>query len=244
MKVYGLIGKTLRHSFSPGFFNKKFCIEKIDAEYRAFELADIELSRYLLHDKNIAGLNITIPYKESIIPFLDHLDDTAEMIGAVNCIQMHKGQLKGYNTDIVGFTRSLRPLLRPQHDSALILGTGGASKAVQAGLRLLQIPYSIVSRDPAAGELGYEQLDETMVRKYKVIVNTTPLGMYPNNDTLPSIPYGGITQQHLLYDLVYNPGLTAFLASGQDKGAIIKNGQEMLELQALAAWDIWNEGSK
>lgn len=241
MKVYGLIGKTLRHSFSPRFFNNKFSIENIDAVYQAFELPDIHSLAPLLRDEDIAGLNVTIPYKESVTPLMDSLDDTAAMIGAVNCIQVHKGQIRGYNTDIIGFKKSLEPLLRPQHDAALILGTGGASKAVQAALRLLQLPYSTVSRDTSAGDISYEALDERLIREHKLIINTTPLGMYPDVHTLPNLPYESISRQHLLYDLVYNPECTAFLASGRDKGAVIKNGQEMLELQALAAWEIWNE---
>ncbi len=241
MKEYGLIGKTLKHSFSPQFFNDKFLVQKIDAQYHAFELAEIEHFPALLQQKKLSGLNVTIPYKESIIPFLDTLDQTAAAIGAVNCIQMHKGELKGFNTDIIGFTTSLKPLLASHHNAALVLGSGGASKAVQAGLHSLNIPFQLVSRKAQNGSLSYEQLNEELIEQHKIIINTTPLGMHPNVEMHPQIPYSAISAKHLLYDLVYNPALTSFLAIGKAQGATIKNGLKMLEGQALAAWAIWNE---
>lgn len=240
MKEYGLIGKILKHSFSPNFFNKKFSVEQIDAKYYAIELEDISLFPKWLQNNNYSGLNVTIPYKESIIPFLDNLDETAAAIGAVNCIQFKNGKRIGFNTDIIGFVHSLKPLLEAHHNAALILGTGGASKAVQVSLRNLNIPFVVVSRTAKENGLNYEQLNESIIEHHKIIINTTPLGMHPDVESLPALPYQYVSKQHLLYDLVYNPSQTAFLSEGKKRGATIKNGLEMLELQALAAWEIWN----
>lgn len=241
MKEYGIIGKTLQHSFSPRYFNNKFSDGNIEALYTAFELENIRAFKDLLHQKQLAGINVTIPYKEQVIPFLDELDSSAEQVAAVNCIQTHKGKLVGYNTDIEGFTGSLKPLLKAHHVQALVLGTGGASKAVQQGLRSLQLPFTIVSRTPRAGELAYDQLDAATLSSHQLIINTTPLGTFPDVEAKPELPYASLTADHLLYDLVYNPEVTAFLKEGLQRGAQVKNGFEMLQLQAEAGWKIWNE---
>lgn len=241
MKEYGIIGKTLRHSFSPQYFNNKFSDKGIDAIYQTFELENMNAFTDLLQQKQLAGINVTIPYKEQIIPFLDALDPSAESIGAVNCIQTHKGRLVGYNTDITGFTRSLQPLLKAHHQRALVLGTGGASKAIQQGLKQLSIPFTLVSRSGEPGTISYQQVDEVVLNTHRLIVNTTPLGTFPAVDTKPDIPYTYISPDHMLYDLVYNPETTAFLQEGIRQGAQVKNGFEMLCIQAEAGWDIWNQ---
>ncbi len=241
MQEYGLLGKSLAHTFSPDFFNNKFSLESIDAVYHAFELSDIDEFPELLASRSLSGLNVTIPYKEQIIPYLDCLDETAEKIQAVNCIQMHKGILKGYNTDAGAFLSSLEPLLCAADKHGLVLGTGGASKAVVWALEKLELSYQLVSRNPQPGMLSYDELSAELMQHYTVIINTTPLGMYPNEAALPELPYEWLTERHLLYDLIYRPATTAFLKMGAGKGARTKNGMEMLQLQALASWEIWNE---
>lgn len=246
MKKYGLIGYPLGHSFSKNFFNEKFHSEDIDAEYVNFEIPSIqELTSVLLANPDLAGLNVTIPYKEQVIPYLDELDKDAAAIGAVNVIkiahQKGKVRLTGYNSDVLGFTQSIEPLLEPQHKKALILGTGGASKAVAYGLKKLGLEYKFVSRSVHEGMLTYDRLTPEIMEEYKVIVNCTPVGMYPRADEYPDIPYQYLTPNHLLYDLLYNPDTTLFMKKGADKGAITKNGLEMLLLQAFGAWDIWNK---
>ena len=246
MNKFGLIGYPLGHSFSKNFFNQKFQSENIDAEYVNFEIPTIaELPNILLSNPDLAGLNVTIPYKEQVIPYLDELDADAKAIGAVNVIKIRKqkGKLKliGYNSDIIGFTDSIEPLLEVQHKKALILGTGGASKAVYHGLKKLGLEAKFVSRKPHEGMFTYEDLTPEVMDEYKVIVNCTPVGMYPRANEYPNIPYECITPQHLLYDLLYNPDTTLFMKKGADKGAVTKNGLEMLLLQAFAAWDVWNE---
>jgi len=241
MKVYGIIGKSLKHSFSPRYFNNKFSDGHLDAIYETFELEKIDALPRLLQQKQLAGINVTIPYKEQVIPFLDELDTSVESIGAVNCIQTHKGRLVGYNTDITGFTRSLRPLLKKHHQQALVLGTGGASKAIQEGLKQLVIPFTLVSRSAEPGTITYTQIDEHLINTHPLIINTTPLGTFPDVATKPDIPYQSLKPAHLLYDLVYNPETTAFLQEGLAKGAQVKNGFEMLCIQAEAGWDIWNQ---
>lgn len=246
MKKYGLIGYPLGHSFSKNFFNEKFHSENIHAEYVNFEISTIqELPAVLLANPDLEGLNVTIPYKEQVIPFLDDLDKDAAAIGAVNVIkivrQKNKTQLIGYNSDVIGFTQSIEPLLEPQHQKALILGTGGASKAIAYGLKKLGLTYQFVSRTQREGMLTYEQLTPEIMDEYKVIVNCTPVGMYPHADQFPNIPYECLTPNHLLYDLLYNPDTTLFMKKGADRGAITKNGLEMLLLQAFGAWDIWNK---
>ena len=245
MKKFGLIGYPLGHSFSKNFFNEKFHSENIDAEYVNFEIPSIkELPAVLLENPDLVGLNVTIPYKEQVISYLDELDADAAAIGAVNVIkivrQKGKNKLVGYNSDIIGFMQSIEPLLEPQHKKALILGTGGASKAVFHGLKKLGVEAKFVSRNPKEGMFTYEELTPEVMEEYKVIVNCTPVGMYPLADEYPNIPYEYITPNHLLYDLLYNPNTTLFMKKGADKGAVTKNGLEMLLLQAFGAWDIWN----
>lgn len=246
MKKYGLIGYPLGHSFSKNFFNEKFHSESINAEYVNFEIPSIkELPSVLLANPDLVGLNVTIPYKEQVIPYLDELDKDAAAIGAVNVIKIlnHKGKTKliGYNSDVIGFTQSIEPLLESQHKKALILGTGGASKAIRYGLTQLGVECKFVSRSPREGMLTYDALTPQIMDEYKVIVNCTPVGMYPHADKYPDIPYECLTPNHLLYDLLYNPDTTLFMKKGADRGAVTKNGLEMLLLQAFGAWDIWNK---
>lgn len=246
MKKFGLIGYPLGHSFSKNFFNEKFVSENIDAEYVNFEIPTIkDLTGILASNPDLAGLNVTIPYKEQVIPFLDELDADASAIGAVNVIKISKRKgkirLTGHNSDIIGFMQSIEPLLEPQHQKALILGTGGASKAVFHGLKKLGVEAKFVTRNAREGMFTYEDLTPEVMNEYKVIVNCTPVGMYPRANEYPNIPYECLTPQHLLYDLLYNPDTTLFMKKGSDQGAVVKNGLEMLLLQAFAAWDIWNE---
>lgn len=242
MKTYGLIGYPLSHSFSKGYFAEKFKKEGIaDCRYENFPIADIAAFPTLFHqEEDLCGLNVTIPYKEVVIPFLDDLSDAAKNIGAVNCIRLEDGKKIGYNTDVIGFSNSLKPLLKAHHTHALVLGTGGAAKAVMYALRELQIPYTVVSRTATADAIAYTSLDKKIMEQHTLLINTTPLGMFPNVDAHPPIPYEYIGSQHLLYDLVYNPPVTKFLALGEERGAAVKNGHEMLILQAEAAWAIWN----
>ncbi len=247
MDKYGLIGYPLKHSFSVNYFNEKFNSEGIDAEYVNFEIPSInELPDVIKDNPNLKGLNVTIPYKEKVISYLDELDKDAQAIGAVNVIKIirqPKGKYKliGYNSDIIGFTESIEPLLEPHHKKALILGTGGASKAVFHGLKNLGIEAKYVSRTPAAGMLSYEELTPEIMAEYTIIVNGTPVGMYPKVDFCPDIPYEYLTPNHLLYDLLYNPNVTLFMKKGEQHGAKTKNGLEMLLLQAFAAWEIWHK---
>ena len=247
MQKYGLVGYPLKHSFSIGYFNEKFSSEKIEAEYINFEIPDINnFPEIIQANPNLHGLNVTIPYKEKVIPYLDELDKQAAAIGAVNVIKIirNKGgkpKLIGYNSDIIGFTQSIQPLLLSHHKKALILGTGGASKAVFHGLKNLGIEAKFVSRTARFGMLTYEELNAEIIKEYTVIVNCTPVGMYPKVDACPDIPYEAITSEHLLYDLLYNPHITLFMKKGEAKGAVTKNGLEMLLLQAFAAWEIWQK---
>lgn len=242
MKVYGLIGYPLSHSFSKGFFAEKFAREGIrECIYESFPIPSInELPALLAQYPDLQGLNVTIPYKEAVMSYLDELSPAAAQIRAVNCIRFKDGRKIGYNTDAIGFRRSLEPLLQSHHNRALILGTGGAAKAVQYVLESLSIPYKLVSRQVSADTIAYEQLDASIMASHTLIVNTTPLGMYPNVSAAPVLPYEHLTDRHLLYDLIYNPAVTAFLQQGADRGATIKNGHEMLILQAEASWEIWN----
>ena len=243
MKQYGLIGKTLSHSFSKKYFEEKFKRENINAVYENFELNDISQVEGLFSiHSNLCGLNVTIPYKEQIIPYLDEVDEQAQKIGAVNTIYIDKetGKMKGYNTDVYGFKQSLKPFLENQHQRALILGTGGASKAVAYVLNELGITTAFVSRTPQLeNQLSYDELNENILASFLLIVNTTPLGTFPNVDEKPTINYDAITPNHLLYDLVYNPVETAFLKEGKKRGALTINGEQMLQLQAEKAWEIW-----
>ena len=246
MQKYGLIGYPLKHSFSIGYFNEKFKAENIDAEYVNFEIPTInDFMQVIEENPNLCGLNVTIPYKEQVIPFLDELDKDTAKIGAVNVIKivrLPKGKVKlvGYNSDIIGFTQSIEPLLQSHHKKALILGTGGASKAVYHGLNNLGIESTFVSRTKKNNKfLTYEELTPEVMASHTVIVNTTPVGMFPKVDFCHNIPYEQLTSDHLLYDLLYNPNETLFMKKGQAQGAITKNGLEMLLLQAFAAWEIW-----
>jgi len=246
MQKYGLIGYPLSHSFSQGFFNEKFSAEEIDAVYINFEIPSITGFQAIIDgNPELNGLNVTIPYKEEVIPFLDELDDTAREIGAVNVIRFvrekKKIKLKGYNSDVIGFTRSIQDHLLPHHTKALILGTGGASKAVAYALKQLGIEFKFVSRVPKYGELAYSDLNQEKMDEFTVIINCTPLGMFPKVDAAPDIPYQYVSDKHLLYDLLYNPNETKFMKLGAAKGATVLNGLEMLLLQAYAAWDIWNK---
>ena len=273
---YGLLGYPLGHSFSRAYFNNKFAIEGIDAEYLNFELQSVEeLPQLLAEHPRLRGLNVTIPHKQAVIPLLDELSDEARAIGAVNVIRIERQEsatakpyLKGFNSDVIGFVESIRPLLQPYHTRALVLGTGGASKAVCRGLEKLGIEWRYVSRKrqtatpapdgpitaPSAspnnpitvpsgspeGPLTYSDLTPSFIADYTVIVNCTPLGMFPRIDSSPELPYAALSKHHLLFDLVYNPGITQFMRQGRRFGATVKNGLEMLHLQADASWDFWN----
>lgn len=244
---YGLIGYPLGHSFSKDFFNQKFVSEHINAEYINFELPDIGfLMEAISEHPHLHGLNVTIPYKEQVLPYLDDIDDDAKEIGAVNVIKFkhdHNGDLilKGYNSDVVGFMDSIKPLLNEKDKCALILGTGGAAKAIAHGLKKLGLKAMYVSRTPKEGVLTYDDIDADILKEYTVIVNTTPLGMYPKIDNCPNIPYELLTSSHLCYDLLYNPDETLFMKKANEQGARVKNGLEMLLLQAFTAWNIWQE---
>ncbi|CAL2091513.1 shikimate dehydrogenase [Tenacibaculum sp. 190524A05c] len=245
-KLFGLLGKNISYSFSRGYFAEKFdLLELTDHKYVNFDLDSIqELTALIQKNKGqLVGFNITIPYKEEVIPFLDKIDKKAAKIGAVNTVRISKkGKLKGFNTDYYGFKESLKPLLKEKHKKALILGTGGASKAVAFALKRMNFEVVFVSRQGTGGDvITYQQLDETVIKEHLLIVNCTPLGTHPNVDNCPAIPYEYIGESHILYDLIYNPAKTLFLQKGEEKGAVIKNGLEMLELQAEKAWQIWQK---
>lgn len=244
-QLYGLIGYPLGHSFSAKYFAEKFEKENINAEYRNFPLENISIFPEIISkNPNLRGLNVTIPYKQDVMKYLDSLDENARRIGAVNVISVaHTAdgvKLTGHNADVIGFMDSLRPLLRPHHRKALVLGTGGASKAVIDGLRQLGVDPQYVSRTRREGILAYSDVTPDVLEEYTVVVNCTPLGMYPNTGNAPAIPYDSLTEAHLLYDLVYNPEETLFLKKGKEQGAAVKNGLEMLHLQAEASWNFWN----
>lgn len=248
MDIYGLIGYPLGHSFSAGYFNEKFEAEGIDAQYVNFEIPSIKEFREVVeNNENLMGLNVTIPYKEQVIPYLDDLDkSTAKRIGAVNVIKIIRGGKKtkfiGFNSDIVGFTQSIEPYITDHHQQALILGTGGASKAICCGLQDLGIKSLFVSRSKKnANTITYQDLTPEIMESHHVIVNCTPLGMYPKINECPDIPYELLTPNHLLYDLLYNPDETLFMKKGKKQGAMVKNGLEMLLLQAFEAWNIWQK---
>ena len=236
MRHFGIIGYPLIHSFSAKYFNEKFESEKIDAEYSLYPTENLTRERMNELMNSLDGMNVTMPYKKDVIAYLDRLDETAEAIGAVNVVH----DRVGYNTDCLGFIDSIRPLLREYDKKALVLGTGGASKAVCFGLKKLGISPTLVSRTPQEGMLGYDDLTEAVMSDYTVIVNCTPLGMAPEEETFPPIPYEYISARHLLFDCVYNPEKTLFLQKGKVQGATTRNGMEMLYGQAKAAWKIWN----
>ncbi|MDB5196047.1 MAG: shikimate dehydrogenase [Flaviaesturariibacter sp.] len=245
MKLYGLIGKTLSHSFSKGFFAEKFAATGVtDCAYENFELPSIDALQSLLDARQeLCGLNVTIPYKEMVLPFLNEQTPAVKAIGACNCIKIENGKLTGYNTDAPGFKATLEPRLKAQHTHALVFGSGGASKAIQYILEELRIAYKVVSRKEVTGQLGYENIDDVVLEKYKLLINTTPLGMSPNVDNDPPIPYEYLTPEHLLYDVIYNPAETKFLRKGRERGAATCNGHEMLVNQAEESWRIWNNGN-
>lgn len=245
-QLYGLIGKVLGHSFSQDYFNQKFESEHINARYINFEIADIgEFNELLAEYPALRGLNVTIPYKEQVIGYMDEMDPTAERIGAVNVIKfIGRGaslRLKGFNSDVIGFSDSIKPLLNESRRKALVLGTGGASKAIAVGLTDLGVDVQLVSRSKRQGVITYADLTPEIMTDHKIIVNTTPLGMYPHVDQAPDIPYEELTPQHLCYDLIYNPDITLFMKRSAEFGAETKNGLEMLLLQAFASWQIWNQ---
>ena len=245
MKKYGLIGYPLGHSFSMGYFNEKFKNEAINAVYENFEIPDIQdITTVIGSNPDLVGFNVTIPYKEKVMDYLDYIAPEAAEIGAVNVVKVtHNGEravLKGFNSDVVGFVNSIKPLLRPLHKKALVLGTGGASKAVEYGLRKLGLETIKVSRTEKDNTITYGQVTSELLSEYKVIVNCTPCGMAPHFDECPNLPYDSIDDSFLLYDLIYNPEETLFLRKGKEKDATVKNGLEMLLLQAEEGWNIWN----
>ena len=244
MRKFGLIGKNISYSFSESYFKNKFEKEHIkDASYQNFDLESIsEFNALIKKNNDIAGLNVTIPYKEVIIPYLDSINKTAAKIGAINTIKItKKGNLKGYNTDYYGFINSLEPILKKHHKNALILGTGGASKAIAYALNKLKINYIYVSRTKTEDNLTYNELNEQIINKHLIIINCSPVGTFPKIQDCPDIPYEFITDRHILYDLIYNPSETLFLKKGKQLGANICNGLIMLELQAEKSWEIWNK---
>lgn len=244
MRKFGLIGYPLSHSFSRSYFLKKFLEENItDCEYLNFPITEIsELPLIISRNQELYGLNVTIPYKEQVIAYLHETDPDAGKVGAVNTIKINrKGNtyfLKGFNTDIYGFTTALEEILTTKPGKALILGTGGASKAIAYSLKKMNISYQFVSRKK--GNLTYNDIDKVIINEHKLIINTTPLGMYPDTDSYPDIPYHFLNQEHILFDLVYNPSMTLFLSKGKEQGASISNGLRMLYLQAERSWEIWN----
>lgn len=244
-KVFGLIGKTVSHSFSKSYFDEKFFRDGLrDYSYELFPLENIsEIEKLIAETKDLSGLNVTIPYKEQIIKYLSEVDPVAKKIGAVNVVKFKDGKLIGYNTDSEAFGETLDNWLpKTKTFQALILGTGGSSKAVQEALKKLKINFKIASRDKSKGDYAYEEIDEKskIIEESHLIINTTPLGMSPNNEGIPPINYELITKEHYVYDLIYNPARTMFLQKAEMRGAIIKNGLEMLHVQAEKSWNIWN----
>ena len=242
MRAFGLIGYPLGHSFSKKYFTDKFEREGITGNaYELFPLEQIDqLEDLLASNPDLAGLNVTIPYKEQVIPLLDSMSPVVEEIGACKCIYIQDGRLMGHNTDVIGFSRSLLPQLKPHHKQALILGTGGSSKAVAYALKELGIPFLQVSRTPAYGMIAYEEIDQSMLESHTLLINTTPVGMFPDITKAPAIPYEFVGAYHYLFDLVYNPERTRFLQEGALRGAAVENGADMLVIQAEASWEIWN----
>lgn len=242
MHRYGLIGKDISYSFSPGYFGQKFRDLGLEEHtYQIFDLKDISEFPALLGEyPDLRGLNVTIPYKQAIMPYLDQVAPEAARIGAVNTICLQGATTTGHNTDVTGFRESLRPLLRPDDRDGLILGTGGASRAVAHAMGQLGIRFRYVSRNPGPGQLGYSSLDAATLQGVQIVVNTTPLGTHPDTEAHPEIPYEALGPEHLLYDLIYNPGQTTFLSKGRSRDSRIKNGLEMLEIQAEHAWRLWN----
>jgi shikimate dehydrogenase len=250
MKKFGLIGLPLTHSFSKSFFTRKFLCDGLSGSvsYDNFPILSIaELPALILDEPDLLGLNVTIPYKEQVLQYVHQLSDGARAIGAVNVISIDRSTaipfLKGYNTDAVGFEKSLAKLIKKEKVSALVLGTGGAAKAVCYVLQNRGIPFCQVSRSAQGNVISYQQIDAALIHSHRLIVNTTPLGMAPDTETLPQIPYGYLTAEHFLFDMIYNPEETAFLKAGRNRGCTVMNGLFMLEQQALASWDIWNDST-
>ena len=242
MPKLGLVGKDISYSFSRAHFSAKFENEELPYKYENFDISSIsEFPNIIKKNKGLVGLNVTIPYKEQVIPFLDDISKKAKKIGAVNTISISPtGRLKGHNTDYYGFKKSIKPLLKSHHQSALILGTGGASKAIAYTLKKLKIRFDYVSRKPnSKAKFLYSDLTDSIISSYSIIINCTPIGTYPNVNECPDIPYDGLTDKHILFDLVYNPIHSKFLVCGELKGATTSNGLSMLEFQAEKAWDIW-----
>ena len=241
-KTYGLLGKDIEYSFSRNYFNERFEKEGTDAVYINIDLQHIDELKAVFEKENLSGMNVTIPYKEDVIQFVDRLSPVAEAIGAVNVVKFEKdGTLTGYNSDYYGFKNSLMPLLKEVPKKGLILGTGGASKAIKHTFENLGIEPMFVSRTKKEGRYTYEELTKEVIEENLLIVNSTPVGTFPNVDDAPAIPYEFLTNKHMLFDLVYNPERTAFLKKGTEKGASVLNGSRMLVLQAEESWDIWNE---
>jgi shikimate dehydrogenase len=243
MRLFGLIGKPLTHSFSKSFFTDKFQRENLpNCTYENFELQSInELSQLINHHHSLMGLNVTIPYKEEVLQFLTSKSSVVEQIGACNCIKIVEKDLLGFNTDVIGFERSLLPMLQPHHTKALILGTGGSAKAVMFTLNKIGIKFTSVSRFHFGNNINYEMLTPDIVTEHTIIINTTPIGMHPHVDKAPPISYSLISKHHLLFDLIYNPSETLFLKKGREAGALVSNGYEMLVQQAEESWKIWND---
>jgi shikimate dehydrogenase len=244
MDKYGLIGYPLGHSFSIGYHNQRFADEGINAKYINFEIPNIEqLIEVLSQNPELKGLNVTIPYKEKVMEYLDYISPEARAIGAVNVIRViHEGSkivLRGYNSDVIGFVQSIEPMIESHHKKALVLGTGGSSKAVCYGLKSLGIEPVLVSRYERPGTIQYESITPDVVAEYNVIVNCTPLGMFPKTNACPNLPYEALDERNILYDLIYNPNETLFMRKGAERGASVKNGLEMLLLQAFASWEFW-----
>jgi shikimate dehydrogenase len=241
MKRFGLIGKSLAHSFSPAFFKKYFGQNEIDANYELFELETIEKVKVILNDESISGLNVTVPYKIEIIPFLDEIDPIAKTIGAVNVVAFKEGQTVGFNTDAYGFQQSIKPFLTFKHERALILGTGGASKAIEYVFKQIGIDVLFISQNPEGKpkHFSYEEINNHMLNACKVVVNCTPVGTYPKVDECVEFPFQFLSSDHLVIDLIYNPAKTKFLIEAEKNGATILNGESMLKEQALKSWEIW-----
>ena len=243
MTTYGLIGYPLGHSFSRKFFTEKFEKEGIDAQYLNFEIPSIEeFPEIIKNNPELRGLNVTIPYKQQVMQYLHNISEEASAIGAVNVVRVRDGHLTGFNSDVIGFVNSIRPLLKPHHKKALILGTGGASKAIHYGLeKKLGMETLFVSRTAREGMITYDDITPETLQAYHVIVNCSPVGMYPHVDECPALPYEAMNENNLLYDLVYNPLKTLFMKKGAEQGATVKNGLEMLHLQAIASWNFWGK---
>lgn len=242
-KTYGLVGKSISYSFSEKYFTEKFKKDKIqNCTYKNFDLNNIKDLVSILKENDLKGLNITIPYKEQVLSYLDEIEDNAKLIGAINTIKINKDKtLTGYNTDFIGFINTLRPHINSNCKKALILGTGGASKAIEYGLKKLNIESKKISRNKKKGDLTYLEIDSDLIKEYQIIINTTPLGTYPDIENYPDIPYKYLTKKHICYDLIYNPDETTFLRKSKKKGAITINGLRMLEIQAEESWKIWNK---